>query len=362
MSVFVFDKDSTDTIRYLLAMKHFSEYTIGPQGIDLQLCALTLERVLIQTGLNYPKFQKEKSSDLKIYDIAKFLSQKNIVNPSVANQLFEYINFHDSIIRTGAKVTNEVAHTMASQILRFLCAEAGISMEKEIQEAAFEDITNHKIGQSLKNEAFEVEEADFDNLNRLHYKSAQIQNEISKRLTVPLKPAKVSGFTPYTGGIILPFITEQVASKRPSDCAYLGVTFTPNSIRIGLDFGAQAHRSRVKYYELIINGALTCEIETLSRKAADYCFYDTYWYYHTRNLQSLQWGLTMYGSTRLAIENVIEETKQSEGTALSGHRYLIGKVIQRRPEDFTYIAKGIINDAARNLNELYPILELIDKP
>ncbi len=206
MSVFVFDKDSTDTIRYLLAMKHFSEYTIGPQGIDLQLCALTLERVLIQTGLNYPKFQKEKQSDLKIFDIVKFLSQKNIVNSSVANQLFEYINFHDSIIRTGAKITNEVAHTMASQILRFLCAEAGISMEKEIQEAAFEDITNHKIGQSLKNEAFEVEEADFDNLNRLHYKSAQIQNEILKKLTVPLKPAKVSGFTPYTGGIILPFI------------------------------------------------------------------------------------------------------------------------------------------------------------
>jgi hypothetical protein len=363
MSVFVFDKDTIDTLRYLLAMKHFKEYSIGPQGIDMHLCALTLERVLIQTGLNYPKFQKEKTSDLKIYEIAKFLSQKNIVNPSVASELFDYVNFHDTIMRTGAQITDEATHTWANQVLRFLCTEAGINIDQEIKEATFEGIANHKSGQPLKDTVFEVDESDFDCIDRLYYKSSFIQIEIAKKLTVPLKPAKVSGFTPYTGGILLPFVTEQTSDKRGHlDNAYLGVIFTPSSIRIGLDFGAYAHKFRAKYYELLLNGNLTGEIEMLSRKAADYCFCDTYWYYHTRNLQSLQWGLTMYGSTRISIENAIEETKQLEGTALSGHRYLIAKVIQRRPEDFTYIAKGIINDAVRNLNELYPILESIDKP
>jgi hypothetical protein len=363
MSVFVFDKDTLDTLRYLLAMKHFKEYSIGPQGIDLHLCALTLERVLIQTGLNYPKFQKEKPSDLKIYDIAKYLSQKNIVNPSTASELFDYISFHDTMMRTGAQITNEVSHTRANQVLRFLCNEAGINIEKESNDATFEEIANHRMGLPIKDQTFEVEETDFDCLYRLHHKSSFIQSEIAKKLAVPLKPAKVSGFTPYTGGIMLPFVTEHASDKRGHiENAYLGVVFTPISIRIGLDFGAYAHKFKVKYYELILNQNLTGEIEALSRKAADYCFCDTYWYYHTRNLQSLQWGLTMYGSTRLAIENAIMETKQQEGAAVSGHRYLISKVIQRRPEDFTYIAKGIINDAARNLNDLYPILESIDKP
>ncbi|MCW3999415.1 MAG: hypothetical protein NWE93_04170 [Candidatus Bathyarchaeota archaeon] len=363
MSVFVFDKDTLDMLRYLLAMKHFKEYSIGPQGIDLHLCALTLERVLIQTGLNYPKFQKEKPSDLKIFDIAKFLSQKNIVNPSVASELIDYVNFHDAIMRTGAQITNEAAQTRASQLLRFLCTEAGINIEKESNRAAFEEIVNLRVGLPLKDQTFGIDETDFDCLDRLFLKSGFIQKEIAKKLVVRLKPAKASGFTPYTGGILLPFVTEQVSDMRGHiDNVYLGVIFTPGSIRIGLDFGAQAHKFRVKYYEMLLNGNLTGEIETLRRKAADYCFCDTYWYYHTRNLQSLQWGLTVYGSTRLAIENAIEETKQMEGTALSGHRYLISRVIQRRPEDFTYIAKGIINDAARNLNELYPILELIDKP
>ena len=41
--------------------------------------------------------------------------------------------------------------------------------------------------------------------------------------------------------------------------------------------------------------------------------------------------------------------------------YLISKVINRRPEDFTYIVKGLIEEVSKDLNELYPILALIDK-
>jgi hypothetical protein len=362
MSVFVFDKDTLDMMRYLLAMKRFKDYSIGPQGVELHLCVYALERVLIQTGLNYPKFQKENPRDLQIYDIVKFLQQKNIITPTLANQLIEYVAFHDTLMRTGAQIINESANATAKELLRFLCAEAGINIEKETKEREFDDIASLKTGQLSENSKYEVEETDFDSLDRLYDKCGFIQREIEKKLTAPLKPARVSGFTPNTGGIWIPFVTREAPDKRAHiERACLGVTFTPTSIRIGLDFGVQAHKYRIKYYNLLLEGKMTDEIESLSRKATGYCLCDTYWYYHTRNIQSLQWCLTLYGSTKLAFENAIEETRQLEGGVLTAHRYLICKVIDRRPEDFNYAVKGLINEASRTLNELYPIIRLIEE-
>jgi hypothetical protein len=181
-------------------------------------------------------------------------------------------------------------------------------------------------------------------------------------LKVPLKRAEISGFTPNTGGIWLPFVTEKTSDRRElMDKASIGVSFTPIDVRIGLNFGARAHRCRIKYYELLLNGELTNALESLSRKATGYCFCDTFWYYHIRNVQSLQWSLTLYGSTKIAIERAIEETKQLEGNPLTANRYLISKVISRNPEDFTYVVKGLIDEISKDLNELYPVLEMIDR-
>jgi hypothetical protein len=67
----------------------------------------------------------------------------------------------------------------------------------------------------------------------------------------------------------------------------------------------------------------------------------------------------LYGSTKVAIEQAMDETKQQEETVLTGHRYLVSKVIERRPEDFEYILQGIVNMVPKALDELYPILEKI---
>jgi hypothetical protein len=362
MSIFIFDKETTDMIRYLLAMKRIKEYSVGPKGIDLHLCTLAFERALIHTGLNYPKFQKENPRDIKTSDIVKFLQQKNLINPTIANQLTEYLHLQDSFIRTGTQLVSGASDNKANELLQFLCTEAGINAEKECREREFEDIANLRVRQISENSTNEIYESDFDTLDGLYDKCTFIQKEIEKKLTVPLKAAKLSSFTPYTGGIWLPFISKGASEKRgPIDGAYLGVTFTPTSIRIGLGFGVQAHKYRIKYYDLLLNGKLTSEVQALSWKATGYCLCDTYWYYHVRNIQSLQWCLTLYGSTRYAFENEIEETKQQEGKPLTAHRYLISKVIERRPEDFAYIVKGIVNEASRDLNELYSILALINE-
>jgi hypothetical protein len=58
MSVFVFDQDTIDMIRYILALQRFKEYSVGPQSIGEYLCAVSLNRIIIQTALKFPKFQK----------------------------------------------------------------------------------------------------------------------------------------------------------------------------------------------------------------------------------------------------------------------------------------------------------------
>jgi hypothetical protein len=361
MSVFVFDNDTLNILGYILAMQRFKEYSVGPHGLNEHLCALSLERVLIQTGLKYPKFQKENPSDIRILEVVRFLQQKNLINPPLANQLSEYVAFHDSLVSTGAQTTPQKTNHKAQEILHFLCTEAGLKIDKELEKTTFEKIATLS-PHPFDKENYEVLESDFDNLDKLYEKCPSIQREIEKRLKVPLKRAEISGFTPNTGGIWLPFVTEKTSDRRElMDKASIGVSFTPIDVRIGLNFGARAHRCRIKYYELLLNGELTNALESLSRKATGYCFCDTFWYYHIRNVQSLQWSLTLYGSTKIAIERAIEETKQLEGNPLTANRYLISKVISRNPEDFTYVVKGLIDEISKDLNELYPVLEMIDR-
>ena len=347
-------------IHYLLAIQRFKEYSVGPKGLDDYLCALSFERVLIQTGLKFPKFQKENPRDLRLYDIVRFLQQKSLVNPSVANKLGEYVDFYDALI-TQTAATVKVA-PKAQEILRFLCTEAGINQDDEQKNRTFEEITNHKTLPPNGDEKNKIIESDFDNLDQLYEKCPSIQQEIEKKLTTPLKGAQISGFTPNTGGIWLPFVTGETTDGRgPMDRASVGVAFTPIEIRIGLNFGSQAHKYKIKYYELLLNGELMDEIESLNRKATGYCLCDTFWGYHIRNIQSLQWCLTLYGSTKYALEKAIEETKQAQATPLTANKYLISKVIKRGPEDFTYLTKGLVDEISKDLNELYPIMACIDK-
>jgi hypothetical protein len=360
MSVFVFDQDTIAMIRYILAIQRFKEYSVGPQGLNKQLCALSFEKVLIQTALKYPKFQKENPCEICLRDVVRFLQQKNLVSPALAIKLGEYVDFHDSQILARPIVSLEEANAKAKEMLQFLCTAGGINENNEIKNSTFEEIATLKTKQPIENTKCEIAETDFDNLDQLYIKCPSIQREIEKRLKTPLRSAQLSGFAPNTGGIWLPFTTTS-DRRRPIDRASVGVTFTPIEIRIGLDFGSQAHKYRAKYYELLLNGELADQFESLSRKATGYCLCDTFWYYHIRNIQSLQWCLTLYGSTKAAIERAIEETNQLEGNPLTAHRYLISKVIHRKSEDFSYVVNGLFNEISKDLDDLYPMLEKLDK-
>jgi hypothetical protein len=363
MSVFVFDQDTIGMIHYILALQRFKEYSAGPQGLDEYLCAVSFNRVLIQTGLKFPKFQKENPSDIRVYEVIRFLEQKSHINPTTAKKLREYQDFHDSLMSASSQITLKNTNLKTQEILQFLCTEAGVNQDEELKNRKFEDIATLRTKPSPSNEKFEkLVESDFDNLDKLYEKCPDLQLEIEKKLTIPLHGAQISGFTPNTGGILLSFVTLKTPDNIAQfDGASVVVAFTPTDIRVGLNFGSQAHKYRIRYYEMLLNGELMNEIESLNKKDTGYCFCDTFWHYHIRNLQSLQWCLTLYNSTKMALERAIEETRQLEGTPLTANKYLISKVINRRPEDFAYVINGIVDEISKTINELYPTLERIDK-
>jgi hypothetical protein len=361
--VFAFDQDTIGIIRYILALQCFKEYSVGPQGLDEYLCAVSFNRVLIQTSLKFPKFQKENPSDIRMYEVIRFLEQKSQITPTTAKKLREYVDFHDSLMSASSQTAPKNANTKTKEILQFLCTEAGMDQDEELKSRSFEDIATLRTKPSLSDEKYEkLVESDFDNLDKLYEKCPALQLEIEKKLTTPLHSAQISVFTPFTGGILLPFVTLKKSDNRGQvDGASVVVAFTPIDIRVGLNFGSQSHKYRIRYYEMLLNGELMNEIESLNKRDTGYCFCDTFWHYHIKNLQSLQWCLTLYNSTKMALERAIEETRQLEGTPLTANKYLISKVINRRPEDFAYVIKGIVDEISKTINELYPILERIDK-
>ena len=120
MSVFVFDQDTIGMIRYILALQRFREYSVGPQGIDEVLCAVSFNRVLIQTGLKFPKFQKENPGDVRVYEVIHFLEQKSYINSTAAQKLREYMDFHDSLMQSSSQTAPKKANPKAQEILGFL--------------------------------------------------------------------------------------------------------------------------------------------------------------------------------------------------------------------------------------------------
>ena len=354
----MFDGETLGLIRYVLAMGRFRDYSVGPVGLEAQLCGLAFERMLVQTARRFDKFQNDAAGELKLVDVVKFLRKKNLVDSAVACELSEYLGFYGLLLRGGRDVSVERAGFMGQAILRFLCVHAGLDLDREVSRVGFGDLVARKTVSG--GGVLEVVEGDFDCLDRLYVKCPSIQSEILKRVKVPLKAGAVSVFAPNSGGIWVPFVTEKAVGGLLDGGVSLGVGFSPLGVRVGLGFGEFAHRCRVRYYELLLKGELVEMLEMLSLRGAGYCFCDTYWHYHVRNVESLQWGITLYGSTKLALEREIEVTKRLGDQALCGHRYLVSKVIVRRPEDFTYVVGGLVDEAVRVLDELYGVLALID--
>ena len=183
LSVFVFDQDTVEMIRYLLALQRFKEYSVGPQGLDEYLCAVSLNRVLIQTGLKFPKFQKENPGDVRVGEVIRFLEQKSHINSTTAKKLREYVDFHSSQLQSSYQTAPIKADSKAQEILQFLCTEAGLDQDEELKNRTFKEITTLGTKRSAANENYEkLVESDFDNLDKLYLKCPALRARNRKKI------------------------------------------------------------------------------------------------------------------------------------------------------------------------------------
>jgi len=267
---------------------------------------------------------------------------------------------------------------------------------------------------------FKITKYDFDTFDRLYKKAhklaLEIQGNVEEELGLTL--ADISEFVPSSGAIWLRWAKGKDSSERVhTRKALLGVTFTPCDIRMGLDFGSNAHQPKRKYYELLLERKLEEEIRALyeldrqyfrsktasvtvssasrlkkpptSRTRPGYCFYDTFWHYHIRNLREVSWYgesstgwmLSRTGMIRdveealfpyflpyhepcpllaWVIEKALKELQQQGEKPMTGHKLLVGRVIKRGSEEFPKMLGNISNEIVNTFRELSPILARIE--
>lgn len=364
MPLFKFDQDTENMLMYSLALFNFRGYVSGFEDLVKYLAALSFERVMFQTGLKFEKFRNINPRDVKISDIINFLEEKEQIDKAKAKKLRRYWDFRNAIMHTRSSMSKEQIDLVTKEILRFLCEEAGIDFDEQLRRTTFEDISTFGKGSTISVEEFRgIYDSDFDNFIMLYKKCAALQREINRLITgkLGLKPEQISSFIPNSGGIWLPWVKEKIPNKRAHiHRASLGIAFTPINIRIGLDFGNKAHLHREKYYELLLKEELKEELKSLRISSQRYIFYDTFWYYHIRNTRPLEWYFEIDMTGKQKIEEAIRETKLLEGKPLTANKFLIGRVIDRNSEEFPQILNNIIEEAAKTIEELYPILEKIE--
>lgn len=262
----------------------------------------------------------------------------------------------------------------------------------------------------MRHHSVQIVDLDFDKLDKLYKKACvlahQLRNEIRRSMGLILE--EISEFAPTTAAILLPWVTKKILPYRAHEYrAFLGVTFTPSNIRIGLDFGSRAHLYKEKYYKLLLKRELEEEVKSLYELDKQYllseayntkepfssyrryCFYDTFWYYHIRNLREVSWygeSYETWTSTRLGkirdvgkalfpyflplfkpspfikseIERALKELQQQTGKSMTGHRLLVGRVIKRDSEEFPKVLRNISNEITNTFREIYPILAKIE--
>ena len=347
MFQFKFDKETENTLIYSLALYKYRGYVGGFEALVKYYAAISFEKMIFRTSED---FQLELESYLKIKDpnrqkwqdpssgeIIYFLRNKGLVTSIEWTRLDNCREFRNYVMHTKKKKPEWLVENETLNVLKFLCAKKGWNFEEEVEKRTFEDISTFGEGREPADDQKEFSElvySDFDNFEILYRKCRDMQRAISRKLgkSSHLESTRMSGFTYDAGGIWLPWVQNPGNDPRAHvSKASLGVIFTPLEIRIGLDFGPKAHRHREEYYKMLITGEIEDFVKRLSKRC-EYSFCDTVWFYHIRNIRSID------NFAREGVEIELKKTEElrqkyekekREMYLLKGNRHLLGKVVNR---------------------------------
>jgi hypothetical protein len=341
------DENAKNMIRLAVGLCKYSENVDGFFEQSLYWSAISFEHIIHNTAkINYGIITDSKD----LCEIIDELCSSNRVKYGEREVLRWYL------IKLK-KIRNETFHSestfivqeQVNQMLQGVCEMAGAECDfkKVWNETTYEQVRKLRDKVSkIKRFPLDVKvfdqkdicEADFDDLEGLYEKCKFLHfRKLGAFLSsLNLRPEEMSELIPTTGAIWLPWVLGQdVGERKHVRTVVLGVNFSPNSARIGIDFGSEAYEAKATYYTLLLDGRLNEHLTGLAAK--DFCFYDTYWYFNVRNGRPIHdYAPSRMGELRLEVESALEETTRmkQEGIPMKGHQFLIGKIFARGSPEF----------------------------
>ena len=365
MLLFEANEETRSIIDYSIAVFKWKERLSGFEELAAYLAGLCFTKVIVQTGRKFEELLRkhELGKDLEVDECINFLSRKQQIDSDLERELRILNRIRNRIMHVGAKSVNVKD---VERVLRKTCSLVDICYEEELEKKDFEDVL--AFGDRVEPlKPFEkIVASDFDDFSGLYDKchglKVKIQEELVNSGELGLLPEEISEFVPTTGGIWLPWVTQKTPPERAHiHRATLGVTFTPNNIRMGLDFGSRAHRFKLKYYKLLLGRILEEDIRRLWLSDKRYCFYDTFWYYNIRNRRSLEWYLRDTEMQR--IRDALKKVEMLNGKPMTSHELLVGKIIDARNREskgFHKTLEILVKEVCNVFNDIRPILTNIE--
>ncbi|MEM3550905.1 MAG: hypothetical protein QXQ94_08800 [Candidatus Bathyarchaeia archaeon] len=358
MPLYVANDETINMIRYALGVFKYRDYLSGFSELSAYLASLSFERTILQTGVKFGLDREFGAFRYEITDVINFLRKKQLIDESEYKKLVFCRDFRNNVMHKGA-TTTEIQET--KKILKTLCEMIGLALDEELEKREFEDILSFGKRPTVKREFSIIQDSDFDNFIILYEKALALHFNLEKPLSLlGLKPEEVSEFVPNSGGIWLPWVLGESGGRSHIRRATLGITFTPNSIRVGIDFGSKAYKAKQQYYSLLLENKIDEVLSKLTE--SNYLFYDTYWYYHIRNLRAIQKYFDSSQEIKHELHITLEEVNETLNRLkpMAGHKFLIGKIFQRNTAEFTKVIESLPNTISNIFNDLRPLLKKIE--
>jgi len=349
-----------DMIRLAVGLYKYSERVDGFLEQSLYWSSMSFEYIIRCT---YGKESHRKELNEIIIDMCDSLKGTN----SERETLFQSLDGLRRIRNKMFHPEGAISDHEAKSLLSYVCKMGGCEFDSLLKEITYEQV------RQLRNRVFKIPsvlpgakipdqpdicESDFDDLEVLYEKCKCLHyNKLVTYLSpLRLEPEEMSELIPTTGAIWLPWVLGQSGKRRHVRTIVLEVRFSPERVRVGIDFGSEAFEAKAAYYNLISAGKLNGHLERLARR--DYCFYDTYWYFHVRNVRPVKdcYPLGME-EIKSGIESALFEIemKRHRRILMKGHQLLIGKIFARGSKEFNQFLTRIPETVKEIFYDLVPV-------
>lgn len=266
----------------------------------------------------------------------------------------------------------------AADTLQDLCTMVNLDFDTLLEDVTYEQVRQlrEKVLKIPRHAPYvtasekpDICESDFDDLDSLYEKCEflQFRKLVTSLSALNLKPEEMSELIPTSGTVWLPWVVGKAGQRRHIETIVLGISFTPNHVRMGIDFGSQAYEAKATYYHLLLAGELDNHFARIVNGGFQY--YDTYWYYNVRNVTPISeyYDCSARAVKKEELRSIVDsalleiETNKHRRRLMKSNRLLVGRIFNRGSQEFNSLLSKIPETAKSIFCELLPLVNLVEQ-